>query len=433
MEEARDPRRGGEPRGAGHDQQVFRSDAAPDRRLAGGPAIPAGDCRAVEGVGRSIRSPSPGPSPCRGRGVSDSSRRNFLSPKPSTRAILGVRCPFLVRRRYGDSRGGDREALPRLGRGRAARRRPGHGADGDRGRRVLDARRGRPERARGGGHPHGRLFRELCARPGLRAPGSRHFRRPRLRAGDGGQPGHSARRRSCHGDPPARLFRPLPGSRRRLAVCPGHDEQATGGRIIPPMDRFARYSWITLACNIAVVLWGAAVRATGSGAGCGSHWPLCNGEIVPRSPRLETIIELTHRVTSGIALLLVVGLVVLAFRWRPRGHAARKAAAFTLFFMLTEAAVGAGLVLFELVADNQSMARALFMGTHLTNTFFLLGAMALTAHFASGGAPFRLRGRGSLAVWLVSGAALLLIAGVSGAITALGDTLFPAGSLTVAQ
>jgi cytochrome c oxidase assembly protein subunit 15 len=198
------------------------------------------------------------------------------------------------------------------------------------------------------------------------------------------------------------------------------------------MDRFARYSWTTLAWNIAVILWGAAVRATGSGAGCGSHWPLCNGEVVPRSPRIETVIELTHRVTSGIALLLVIGLVVLAFRWRPKGHAARKAAAWTMFFMLTEAAVGAGLVLFELVADNQSMARALFMGTHLINTFFLLGAMTLTAHFASGRAPFRLHRQGSLGAWLVTGAALLLLGGVSGAVAALGDTLFPAASLTEA-
>jgi cytochrome c oxidase assembly protein subunit 15 len=198
------------------------------------------------------------------------------------------------------------------------------------------------------------------------------------------------------------------------------------------MDRFARYSWTTLAFTLAVILWGAMVRATGSGAGCGSHWPLCNGEVVPRAPRIETLIELTHRVTSGIALLLVIGLVVLAFRRRPRGHAARKAACWTLFFMLTEAAVGAGLVLFELVADNQSMARALFMSTHLINTFFLLGAMTLTAHFASGRSPFRLRGQGSLAVWLVAGASALLLAGVSGAIAALGDTLFPAATLTEA-
>jgi heme A synthase len=199
--------------------------------------------------------------------------------------------------------------------------------------------------------------------------------------------------------------------------------------IAPMTDRFARYSWFTLAFNIAVILWGAAVRATGSGAGCGSHWPLCNGEVVPRAPQLETLIELTHRVTSGIALLLVVGLLVGAFRLRPRGHAARRAAVFSMILMLTEAAVGAGLVLFELVAKNQSIARALFMGTHLVNTFFLLAALTLTAHFAGGGAPFRVRGQGPLGRGLVLGFAGLLVAGVSGAVAALGDTLYLSGAV----
>lgn len=187
------------------------------------------------------------------------------------------------------------------------------------------------------------------------------------------------------------------------------------------MDRFARFSWFTLAYNIAVILWGAAVRATGSGAGCGSHWPLCNGEVLPREPRIETIIELTHRVTSGLAGLLVIGLVVLAFRGRPKGHAARRMAVLSLVFMITEGAVGAGLVLFELVADNQSMARALFMGTHLVNTFFLLAFLTLTAHFASGGAPFRWR-----APWVL-GLGALIMAGVSGAVAALGDTILASG------
>lgn len=193
-------------------------------------------------------------------------------------------------------------------------------------------------------------------------------------------------------------------------------------------DRFARYSWFTLAFNIAVILWGAAVRATGSGAGCGSHWPLCNGEVVPRAPQIETLIELTHRVTSGIALLFVVGLVAGAVRLRPRGHAARKAAVWSMVFMLAEAAVGAGLVLFELVAQNQSIARALFMGTHLVNTFFLLAALTLTAHFAGGGAPFRVREQGALGRGLVLGIAGLLMAGVSGAVAALGDTLYLSGA-----
>ncbi len=193
------------------------------------------------------------------------------------------------------------------------------------------------------------------------------------------------------------------------------------------MDRFARYAWLTLACNVAVILWGTIVRATGSGAGCGRHWPLCNGEVLPRSPRIETLIEFSHRATSGVAILLVAGLVVLAFRGRPRGHAARKAAVFSLIFMLGEAAVGAALVLFELVADNKSVARAMFMATHLVNTFLLLAALTLTARFASGGLPFRLRGL--LGGSFVLAACGLLVSGVSGAVAALGDTLFPASSL----
>jgi heme A synthase len=196
------------------------------------------------------------------------------------------------------------------------------------------------------------------------------------------------------------------------------------------MDRFARYSWLTLAYNVAVVLWGAIVRATGSGAGCGSHWPLCNGEIVPRAAKIGTIIEFSHRLMSGLALLLVVGLVVGAFRLRPRGHAARKAAVFSLLLMLSEAAVGAGLVLFKLVADNQSMARAMFMATHLVNTFFLLAALTLVAHFASGGVPFRVRG--AFGGGVVLGVLALILSGVSGAIAALGDTLFPAMTLAEA-
>jgi heme A synthase len=205
--------------------------------------------------------------------------------------------------------------------------------------------------------------------------------------------------------------------------------------MIRPMDRLSRYAWATLAGNILVILWGAFVRASGSGAGCGSHWPLCNGEVIPKAPGTAMLIELAHRVTSGMALLLVVGLVILAWRERPKGHPARRAAALSMILMLTEAAVGAGLVLFELVAQNKSMARAMFMSVHLVNTFFLLAFLTLTAHFASGGAAFRWgrwRGRGSAALGAGLGMAALIAAGVSGAVAALGDTLFPAMSLTEA-
>src|SRR3954454_17943714 len=98
-----------------------------------------------------------------------------------------------------------------------------------------------------------------------------------------------------------------------------------------------RLSLFAVAYSILVILWGALVRATGSGAGCGAHWPLCNGVMVQRAPTIQTIIELSHRLTSGIALLLVVGLAGWAFRARSKGHGARKAALFALGFMLSEA------------------------------------------------------------------------------------------------
>lgn len=187
----------------------------------------------------------------------------------------------------------------------------------------------------------------------------------------------------------------------------------------------AKYAWGVLAYNLGVVLWGAYVRASGSGAGCGRHWPLCNGEVVPRPERIETLIELTHRLTSGVALLMVVGLLVWVLRAYPRGHVVRSGAVASMVLMVVEALLGAGLVLFELVADNRSAVRAVSMALHLANTFLLLGAIALTAWWASGGRRVRLGGAGAVGALLGAGLAATLLVGVTGAVTALGDTLFP--------
>lgn len=194
------------------------------------------------------------------------------------------------------------------------------------------------------------------------------------------------------------------------------------------MQRFERFSWGVLAYNLAVIAWGAFVRATGSGAGCGAHWPMCNGEVVPRAASVETMIELTHRATSGIALLLVVVQLVWALRLFPKGHRTRSFAIATMVFMLLEAAVGAALVLLELVADDRSAARAGWIAVHLVNTFLLVASLTLT--------PWSVRhperaahGRGGLTAALWLGALLLFVTGIAGAITALGDTLFPAETL----
>jgi cytochrome c oxidase assembly protein subunit 15 len=190
---------------------------------------------------------------------------------------------------------------------------------------------------------------------------------------------------------------------------------------------FTRFAWSVLAVNLAVVAWGAFVRATGSGAGCGKHWPTCNGEIVPRAPAVATAIEFTHRATSGVALLLVVALAVWAARAFPRGHAARRAAWASLALMLAEALVGAGLVLFGWVAKDASPERGWVMAIHLTNTFLLLGALALVAEW-SARPGLALAGRGAVLASLAVALAAVLLAGVTGAIAALGDTLFPAVS-----
>jgi cytochrome c oxidase assembly protein subunit 15 len=194
------------------------------------------------------------------------------------------------------------------------------------------------------------------------------------------------------------------------------------------VTRLARFAWLALAYTLAVILWGAYVRASGSGAGCGAHWPLCNGEIIPRSPSVETLIEYSHRLTSGLALLSVVVLLVWTRRAVPARHPARRGAAWSVFFMLTEAAVGAGLVLFELVADNATMARAMFMAVHLVNTFFLVAAQTLTAWWLSGGRGVSIDTRHATAAIWVGLAAALLLSGMSGAVAALGDTLYPASS-----
>jgi heme A synthase len=194
-------------------------------------------------------------------------------------------------------------------------------------------------------------------------------------------------------------------------------------------DRFlAGAAWGTLGLNLAVILWGAYVRATGSGAGCGSHWPLCNGEVVPRPERIETVIEFTHRLTSGLAFLAIAALLILAFRLRPRGHPARQAVIAAMVFIVTEALLGAGLVLLRLVGQNQSIARAASTSLHLANTYLLLAALTLTASWSRpglrrSGLPVAIRSR-----WIL-GLAGLLFVGMTGAIVALGDTLFPAGSL----
>jgi heme a synthase len=203
------------------------------------------------------------------------------------------------------------------------------------------------------------------------------------------------------------------------------------------IQKFVRFAWFTLAMTVVVIIWGAVVRATGSGAGCGSHWPLCNGDVVPLAPTTSTIIEFTHRLTSGLALVLSVIMFVWARRLFPTGHRARTWAGAALAFMLGEAAIGAGIVLLELVENNASALRAVYQGVHLTNTMFLVGAMTAAIHAGQRAGDEGQRAevtgqrevKGTRSKGRTLALILMILVAAFGAIVALGDTLFPHASL----
>lgn len=185
-----------------------------------------------------------------------------------------------------------------------------------------------------------------------------------------------------------------------------------------------RLAWAALIYNVLVILWGAVVRITGAGAGCGDHWPLCNGVVVPQSPTLHTVIEFSHRLTSAASGLLAIALIVLAFRAVPRGHPARLGAVVSFGLILLEGLVGGVQVLLGLTADSTDPARGFVQGIHLANTFLLLAALLLTALWASGAPGLRLRRQGLVGGWSYVGLGLMLVLGMAGAVTALGDLLF---------
>jgi heme a synthase len=194
-----------------------------------------------------------------------------------------------------------------------------------------------------------------------------------------------------------------------------------------------RFAWAVLAYNVAAILWGAVVRATSSGAGCGDHWPLCNGVVVQTHPQLATLIELTHRMTAGVTVIAVLILLVWIFRSTVAGHLARIAVVAATLLIFNEALLGALLVLLRLTADNRSPARAVYLSLHLANTLLLLAALALSAHFLSKGDGFNRRSVQFRQLPLtVTGLIATLMVGVSGTLAALSDTLFPATSVRAA-
>lgn len=202
---------------------------------------------------------------------------------------------------------------------------------------------------------------------------------------------------------------------------------ASPGKSTRPLARFA---WLTLAYNIAVILWGAYVRATGAGAGCGNHWPLCNGAVLPRTQQAQTMIEFTHRLTSAGALIMVLSLLIWCWRRTSKGDWARYSSVAAILLLVNEAVLGALLVLFEHVAQDRSPSRVVFLCMHFGNTLLLLAALALTARWlANDHRRFSVVRKRPEILAVVFGLLATMCIGITGSVAALGDTLFPAVSL----
>ncbi len=196
------------------------------------------------------------------------------------------------------------------------------------------------------------------------------------------------------------------------------------------IPRVARFAWTAFYWNVAVVLWGAYVRATRSGAGCGNRWPLCDGDVVGASAEEQTIVEFTHRITSVISLFLVTGLVVWCWRVTKKGDWARYSAVLAAAFLANEALLGAAIVLLKRDANNQSDGRIILLCLHSGNTFLLLAMLSLTAIWlANGSRSFRFSRKWREVSFIGVTLLATIVAGVTGAVAALADTLFPSTSL----
>lgn len=188
-------------------------------------------------------------------------------------------------------------------------------------------------------------------------------------------------------------------------------------------------SWSLVAYTVLIILWGAWVRLSGSGDGCGDHWPLCNGEMIPVERASKTWVEYSHRISTALYGVVILVQIWLSRRYFTRHHPARFWAIITLIFTITEALIGRQLVKSGLVNESTDISRLLVMPLHVVNTSLLLFSGVMTAESIRYGDTPRqqlspeIKRRGLL---YLTGLTIVLI---TGAIAALGSHLLPSESL----
>lgn len=196
-----------------------------------------------------------------------------------------------------------------------------------------------------------------------------------------------------------------------------------------PSKQIKLLSWSVLWLTVAVVIGGALVRATDSGAGCGESWPICGGQFIPEIGNYHTAIEVSHRLMTGLLGLVLIALFVLVRRDFAKEHRLRRAVFAAGILLIIESLLGASLVLFGWVEFDASIARLIVVPLHLVNTFLLVGAMTLVAFFASGGRGFRIDTGKRRDQLVLVGLGIVLLIGATGALNALADTLIQSEAL----
>jgi heme A synthase len=138
---------------------------------------------------------------------------------------------------------------------------------------------------------------------------------------------------------------------------------------------FAPLALTTALMTIGLIVFGAVVRVTDSGLGCGNSWPLCNGTIFPPLDNVTAWIEWLHRLFAaliGLFGLMTLGVAIAAYRQKNRTILAYTVVAAVLFFV--QSMLGALVVVMDLPPT--------FVTLHLGTAMLLLGALVVAAVLA---------------------------------------------------
>lgn len=191
-------------------------------------------------------------------------------------------------------------------------------------------------------------------------------------------------------------------------------------------NRLTSYSLAVLLLvgySILAILYGAYVRASFSGDGCGTNWPNCGQANFLPSGSLKSFIEFSHRVSAQLILPLTVGLYWFTRAKKPEYKETQRWLLWATFFTLVEGAVGAGLIKFGLTAYKDTVHRTFAMSLHLVTTFALLASLAFAALSSVYKERVEFKGQGAVLSIFSFGAFWTVILGISGAISALGTML----------